>query len=181
MRKALILSILSVALVAACGPNNTQLEKQAVNNQQDQLLKLYPVPFFDTSLERGIVIQLYAIRNQARNTHAVVTSQGTGTVLWDCPSIGYPIPYDVQLTNPVKDGGGGTVIEQPEPNGLYSSKNSDATWVLCAADDGTVTQLYTEQKVNTFPFPVSVDYTTGRIVRAGAAAVTVDIGKAANP
>lgn len=165
--------ILVTLLVVACDANNITVERRAVDQQQNLLVKTQPVPYYEFSLERDVVIQLYNARNDARLTHSVVTAMGTGQALWDCPSIGFPIPADVQLTNPVKETGG-TTIEQPEPNGLYSSKNTDATWVLCA-DGGEVTPVYSEQKVLTFPYPVIVDYVTGTILRDGEATTTIDI------
>jgi len=48
----------------------------------------------------------------------------------------------------------GSVIEQPEPNGLFSSKNTVGTWVLCTQSDGTVYPVYTELNVTAFPFPM---------------------------
>jgi len=165
--------LVAIFMVIACDANNVQIERRAVDEQQNLLVKTQPVPYYEFSLERDVVIQLYNARNDARLTHSVITAFGDGQPIWDCPSIGFPIPADVQLTNPVKETNG-TTIEQPEPNGLYSSKNTDATWVLCA-DGGEVTPIYVEQKVITFPFPVIVDYVTGTILRDGEATTTIDI------
>jgi hypothetical protein len=87
-----------------------------------------------------------------------------GNVLWECPSIGYPIPNDQKLVAPediVYDkgeyGGGNLTIENPEPNGLWRSNNTVGTWVMCTLEDGTVYAKYTEQHVDTWPFPVERD------------------------
>lgn len=163
MRKSLVvvlLALLITALLAGCYASDSDDQEQAaVENQQAVYTRNQPPPVFDWSLERDIAIQLYEARNEARLTYSVVVSQGTGAVLWMCPSIGYPIPYDVQLTNPVKPDiayGEAVVLEQSEPNGLYSSKNTDATWVICVDDTGNWTPVYVEQKVITFPFPVVI-------------------------
>ena len=85
----------------------------------------------------------------------------TGKTFFHGPSIGYGIPCDTSLTNPLKAvriyGEAATSIEQAEPNGLFSSKNTDGTWVLFVQLDGSVTPIYTEHKVTTFPFAVKQD------------------------
>ena len=66
-----------------------------------------------------------------------------------------------------------TSVEQAEPNGIYASKNTAATWVMCAGDAGQMEPIYIETKVTVYPYPVSVDYETNRVVKAGTASVTV--------
>jgi len=188
MRKKLLgtaiiaLALVGVLLLAGCGKESADAKDQKnVDKQQDQYSVAQPVPHFDYSLERDVYIQLYKARNNNVATHTVWRSQ-FGKVLGDCPSIGYPIPYDSSLTNPLKigrvkmRGGGGAydVIEQAEPNGLYSSKNSIATWIRCVVEiDGVAKQvpLYEENMVSAYPYPVEVDYETGRVVPAGAPSV----------
>jgi hypothetical protein len=186
MKKAYFL-ILVLAL-AGCNRMETQDSRDSaiVDNQQAQYAKVQPIPYFDFSMDRDTLIQIYKAKNEARKTWSVVTSQGTGAILFICDSIGFAIPSDTQLTNgSVPSGrylkGEGTawvwvdgVVEQPEPNGLYSSKNTDGTYVQCVGDDGSVSPVYTEQKVTTFPFPVVEQ--GGRIVRAaGESTITLDI------
>ena len=66
-------------------------------------------------------------------------------------------------------------MEQAEPNGVYSSKNTDATYVLCVRDNGDVAPVYTEHKVTTFPFPVEVG-PDGLIRDAGGpSSITLDV------
>jgi hypothetical protein len=151
-------------------PNAEQRDRAAVARQQAQYGVSQPIPGFDFSLERDIVIQLYQARNERVATHTVWRSD-TGIVEGDCPSTGYPVPYDTSLTNPLKIGwssnqGGAAVIEQAEPNGIYASKNSIATWVRCVykvQGKRVEAPIYVESKVTAFPFPVEVDYATGRV------------------
>jgi hypothetical protein len=67
---------------------------------------------------------------------------------------------------------GWATIEHPEPNGPYNSKNTDATWVLCAYG-GKVTPVYVEHKV--LAYPLTVDYTTGSITRAGESSIILEV------
>lgn len=158
MKRRYLFTILLVLvfLLVGCGSSDSRTE-MAVEDQQNTYIQNQPIPQFDWSLERDVATQLYIARNEAYATYSVITSQGTGTPISMCPSIGYPIPYDVQLTNPLKTQySNGAVIEQAEPNGLFSSKNSDATWVMCVNEDGQVMPVYTEQKVSVYPYAVKV-------------------------
>jgi len=182
----LSLSLISVALLA-CDYQKSSEEKdqEAVQEQQEQYQAAQPIPQLDFSLERDIVIQLYKARNERVATHTVW--RGNSSVIeGDCPSIGYPIPYDTSLTNPLQlqsswsKRGSGTghiidgVIEQPEPNGIFASKNSIATWVRCVVN-GQEAPIYIESKVSAYPYPVTVDYEKNLVMRVGDAKPTVVI------
>ena len=103
-----------------------------------------------------MVVQIYNARNDALNTWSVWRSD-TGVVEDWCPSIGFVIPYDTSLTNPMKSIGQGGNIEQAEPNGLFSSKNTTATWVLCQLPNGKISPVYIESKVTVYAWPVKVE------------------------
>ena len=137
------------------------MEQHSQNLQMEQFLRNQPVPSIDFSLERHILIQLYVARQKATNTFSVVQSAYTGKVLWSCPSIGFPIPYATQLTNPnqVQWKGGmheyaSAVLAQQEPNGLFSPASADGTWVPCVDERGKITPVYEEKKVTVFLRPM---------------------------
>jgi len=177
-----VLSIGAKGSSSSCGEDTAATkESRKVNQQDEQFAKGQPIPFFDWSLERDLIIQLYNIRNSKVATHAVWRSD-YGMVEGDCPSMGFGIPYDTSLTNPVKttdeDQTGHrnaslATIEQAEPNGVYASKNTSATWVMCVGDAGIIEPVYIESKVTIYPGPVNVDYATNRVVRSGAATVKI--------
>lgn len=156
-------------------------QSQEVQRQQGQYAIGQPVPAFDWSLERDLVIQLYQVRNQKAATHSVWRAD-RGMIEGDCPSYGYGIPYDTSLTNPLmatdEDQTGYrnsslTSIEQAEPNGIFASKNTAATWVMCLGQAGNIEPIYVETKVTVYPGPVKADYTTNRVTRSGAATVLI--------
>ena len=167
-------------------------ETRSVARQQAQYSKGQPVPAFNWSLERDLLIKLYGIRNQKVSTHSVWRSD-YGTIEGDCPSFGYGMPYDVSLTNPLQAtdidnqghehqhhgfdrggiGGALVAIGQAEPNGIFSSQNTAATWVFCVGDAGSLEPVYVESKVTVYPGDVVVDYDTNRVTRTGKANVTV--------
>lgn len=165
-------------LSAGCLETNQQTkDSKVVNKQNAHYAKVQPIPFYDYSIPRDVLTQIYnVVTQEARNTYTVIASI-TGEVQFFGPSVGYGIPADVQLTNPQMRTGGGTVA-QAEPNGLFSSNNTDGTWVLFVNPDGTISPTYTEQKVTTYPYVVTQNR-NGVWVRADnqPASFTVDLNE----
>lgn len=178
-----LLGLLGIVLMFStmgCANNNSVERRDAerVQAQQSQYEKGQPIPAFDWSLERHLVVELYRVRNEKVVTHSVW--RGDYSVIeGDCPSYGYGIPYDTSLTNPLTiqhhhglcDYTG--VIEQAEPNGIFASKNTSATWVMCLGESGEIEPVYVESKVTVYPGPVKVDYENNRVTRSGAATVLI--------
>jgi len=178
---ALFMIFLAVSLSSCRGETEASKEAEKVDAQQAQYAKGQPVPAFDFSLERDLMSQLYVLRNEEVSTHAVWRAD-YGMIEGDCPSLGFGLPYDVSLTNPLVQsrtwwgsGLGSTidVVEQAEPNGIFASKNTSATWVMCLSPTGAIEPHYVESKVTIYPYSVEVDYDKNRVHRLGEASVTL--------
>ena len=191
MKRSIFLTTVVISLtlaLAGCekerSSSQERKDQQTSARQQSQYAKSQPVPVYDWSLERHLVIQLSNIRNIEATTHTVWRSN-YGMIEGDCTSVGFAIPYDTSLTNPLQSqvishanrGVATAVIEQAEPNGLFQSKNSNATWVLCAGVGGTIEPISVESKVTTYSYPVKVDYETNRVTKNGAASVSIKAKK----
>ena len=160
-----VLCILFVAmfLIASCTASGAvPSESQQIKQQRQHYEISQPVPAFEWSLERDVLIQLYLARNEALATYTVITSS-FGDLIYQCASIGYPMAANTQLTNPeaaYDDANscscetGSVVLPQIQPNGLYND-NGWGTWVMCVLEDGTVYPYYTEQNAHTWPFVVT--------------------------
>ena len=176
--KKLLASLTVLAALSGCNQGNTQdsRDRAAADAQQSQYAKSQPVPKYNWSLERHLVIELQNARNLKAATHSVWRSN-TGVIEGDCPSIGFGIPYDTSLTNPLKEGRrntyGVSVIEQAEPNGIFISKNTSATWVMCSGENGSIEPIYIESKVTVYPYPLDVDYKTNRAIKAGKSTINI--------
>jgi hypothetical protein len=170
LKKLFSFTLFALFLLVGCSttsapPSVTRQEQKAVENQDQVYANTQPTPFFDKSLDRALLIQIYKKRQEAVATWTYVQSEYTGKVLFFCPSIGFPIPGGTQLTNPNKiiersyngaqsNWGWGTAIPQSEPNGLYSPSTSEGTYVMCSNEDGSVSPAYLEPKVQTFFQPM---------------------------
>ena len=90
-----------------------------------------------------------------------MTFDATNIIVEICPSIGYPIPYSTQLTNPEKveyrTSGGMAILPNAEPNSLYTPSSSEATIVSCVNSDGTLTPTYFENRVFSLPYKIKSD------------------------
>lgn len=152
----IIVLLVFVFFVAACGDWDTGVDKEEkqTDKQLETYVKSQPIPFFEWSLERHLMKELYTARNDAVSTFSVVVGYN-GIMIFSCPSIGFPVPGGTQLTNPLQsEGSNGAVIGLMEPNGLYSPDTSAGTYVMCVNRDGTVSPIYVEQYVMAFPYPV---------------------------
>jgi hypothetical protein len=185
MKRLITLTITALFILGAFGcdkeKSQESKDRQAVERQQKQYAKSQPIPAYDWSLERDLVIQLYNLRNNRVSTHSVWRSD-RGMIEGDCPSMGFGIPYDTSLTNPWRTsinyhrGNIATgVIGQAEPNGIFASTATAATWVMCVGAGGVIEPHYIETKVTVYPGPVKVHYKTNRVIRHGAAAVTIKV------
>jgi hypothetical protein len=145
-------------------------DRKSVRRQQEHYRINQPVPFYEFSIELDAAIQIYDARIRDNLKTWTVWRSNSGIIEGHCASVGYPIPYDVQLTNPLKPAynSSSSVIEQTEPNGLYSSHNSIATWVreLVVIDGkAIVSPTYIESKVTCYAYPIKVDYENNRVYR----------------
>ena len=98
MRYARLLTIaaLGVLLVLLAGcdyfsQTADTRDMEAVQRQQTQYQISQPVPAFNRSLERHLVINLYHVRNQQAVTHSIWRSD-LGTIEGDCPRTATAFP-----------------------------------------------------------------------------------------
>ena len=175
-----VLMILAIAMTSAvfvtgCQESQDKRDSRAANRQQTTFAIGQPIPVFEWSLERHLLNQLYMLRNQKVATHAVWRGM-TSIIEGDCPAMGFPLPYDTSATNPLKKASNNitaSVIEQAEPNGIYLSKNSEATWVMCINEIGSIDPILVETKVTTYPYGVDVNYSTNRVTKDGKSVATI--------
>jgi len=164
-----------------CGEKSQETkDKQAVQRQQSQYAARQPVPSYNWSLERELVRKLYDMRNQRVSTHSVWRSD-YGTVEGDCASMGYGLPYDTSITNPLQSqrvyGESAVAIGQAEPNGVFASTNTSATWVICVGPGGRLQPVYVESKVTVYPGPIDVNYETNRVTVGGGKMHSIKLEK----
>ncbi len=152
--------VLVVLLLSGCITDSSSSKQGTqVEQQQNIYVDNQPLPAFDWSLERHVFIELYKARNKAVNTYSYVRNFN-GQVIFSCKSIGFPLAFNMQLTNPESvqySNGYREVLPQPEPNGLYSSPSTSGTYIFCLNSDGTISPSYFEADVETHLAPLKAD------------------------
>ena len=166
--KRLLVFVLPLVLVGcmSLSPSVADVEQQQQYSGAMAIVQNQPVPDLGGySFERQIVIETYLARNNTIATYAYMISMD-GKIIEICPSIGYPIPYSTQLTNPQKIESPmsyGVILPNAEPNGLYPPDNAVATLVQCVNPDGSVSPTYIEWYVLAFPYRIKSDVQLERI------------------
>ena len=162
-------ALMMIAILSGC-QGADEWERKQVNEQQALYNKNQPIPRYDWSLSRHLWVQFYDAQNREVTTFSYITPLNGGAPVFECASLGYALPRDTQLTNPHQVHYG-EVIDQAEPNGLFTGPNSDATIIFALNKNGSVSPVYTELKVTAFPFPVKwetdAEHPQGHWVRVG--------------
>jgi hypothetical protein len=174
-RVLFVLLCVSVVLIS-CAQSSAVTDAEKSQQVAGNLAIVTNQPVIDLggySFERQIINETYAARNQAV---AMWTYQLTfeGKIIEICASLGYPVPYSTQLTNPWKyeyTGSGPAVVANAEPNSLYAPSDAAATFVQCVNDDGSVSPIYWEPELFSLPYRIKSDF---RLERIGDPSYTIE-------
>lgn len=149
---------LSVVFMSAdekgCHESSDDIQRRQQENILAEGTAEIGMPAIKNFRERRIMKDIYELRDQANYiTYAHLQSEQTGKLCYLGESIGYPIPYATQFTNPMKWVGNGAVMPQADPNGLFSPSSAEGTWVMMRNPlNGKVAAVYIEPKVTVAPW-----------------------------
>lgn len=181
IRKAALAAAGAVAVVlgvAACNGSANSAGQQQENATSRQDLSTYeqaqPAPHFPYSQIRATAIAVEASQALGEQTTSFFFNQGVRNPIFQCPSIGDPVPNTAELTNPQQvyndgypNGGQAVTIGNIDPNGLYSPTSSTGTNVMCVNGQGQQYLQYWEGFVDTVNGAATWDAATGQIVVTG--------------
>jgi hypothetical protein len=126
-------------------------DREATRKNLQEMRAQVGLPNIINFTEAKFAKQISELRDQSIRTWTYYLDlEGKRHLL--CESIGYGLPYSVQLTNPEKYEQNGTTLPQAEPNGLYMPESADATWVMCSDGKGGVAPVYIEPHIIVSPF-----------------------------
>ena len=167
-----LVAIVSVAVgLSGCGNQSIANDQNATNTQLLKYEQVQPVPQFDYSQYRQTVINIETAEVHGVATTTFMFNLGTKIPIMSCPSIGYPIASTAQLTNPLQAVGNSAVVEQQEPNGVYTG-SSTGTYVVCVGSGGKTSVDYWEGFVYTVGGPAHWDNVTGKVSADGPSTVS---------
>ena len=138
-------------------PTSDQIQQR----QQEQILKegtaATGMPAITKFTEKRDMKDILELRDRAIITYTYLFSDTWACVVFYGDTIGYPIPYSTQYTNPQKIAdraqGGFAVTPQADPNGLFSPSSSEGTWSRMKDPNGkNVLPAYSEPRIIAVPF-----------------------------
>ncbi len=163
-RPSLLVLAASLLMLGACDelPKNSDTIQQ---QQQEQILaegtSQIGMPAIKNFRERKLMKDILEMRDQeglVTYTYLAGEMQGQiGEKL--CNSIGYPLPYATQFTNPEKlyhpYSGVYVNLPQADPNGLFSPSSAEGSWVICKDPrSDKIGVVYSEPRLVVSPFPL---------------------------
>ena len=150
-----LMATLSLGSLVGCGRSS---DSESRNQQElllqqanDQVGMVNMTNFFEKKLLKRIL----ELRDDSKLVcYAYSQNQMTGRFVYLGKCIGYGIPYGTQYTNPQKNANGGT-LPQADPNALFSTGGTQATWIDFVNDKGEEKVAYSEP--NTFVYQDKLD------------------------
>lgn len=151
-----IITILALAAtLTACGPMPEPSAEQKQKRATDQLMadaeQRVGMPRITNFTEKRLANIIAELRDQPNLSTYTYTIDMQGRAHCLGRSIGFGLPYTTQITNPQKIAdsyqGGYAILPQAEPNGLYSSDSTSATWVLLVGPTGKPEPTYVESEI----------------------------------
>lgn len=172
MKKTAIIITAALALgLAACetGPGDAaQSDEKLTEGILRDLQRAHPVPQFRRSQIRQNLVELTTAQAETTQTTTFFFNMGVEEPVNSCPSIGFPIPATMQLTNPEQIArsysGGYAILPQVEPTGVYTG-DTTGTYAMCIDARGNAYAVYWEGFVQTVTGPA--EFKNGQVELVG--------------
>ena len=163
-----VIGVLMASMLAGCGQRETASSKENSYTQDlmEQSSNIVGYPDVTNFFEKAQLKEIYELRDDPNLICYWYTKNDmTGKWIYQGTCIGYGIPYTTQFTQPdtmqraalpVLDINGNDkgrneyyteVLPQADPNGLYSSASTSATWILTTDKDGNIKPTYVESEI----------------------------------
>lgn len=127
---------LSILALTNCAPTPYQPTSEEIQNNNQEIVNKRAVqsvgmPSILHFAEKRLLKDIYEMRDNSIST-LTYTKDINGHAHLFCHSLGFPLPYSTQYTNPMQEGDRISVaIPQSDPNGLYSPASAEGTWIMC--------------------------------------------------
>lgn len=181
---AAVFAIGLVVGITACTGTPSANQKETAQQAQDQatLDNNQPPPHYNYSQIRQTLIDSENAAAQTTQTTSFMFQMGDPNPVSSCPSVGYPVAANAELTNPVQVANpsdrSSTAIGEEDPDGVYTSPSTSGTYVICVNSSGQNYLFYWEGDVMAVGGPATWDNTTHQVQITGAPTATVHVGAA---
>ena len=155
--KKFVLSLIMVVMLlcglTACGKLSE--ENQYTEDLMTQAYDTVGFPNVSNYFERSQLKEIYELRdNPNLICYWYTKNDMTGKWIYQGTCIGYGIPYTTSMTasedlqrTETPSGFSYDVKPLAEPNGLYASPSTSATWILTRDDTGDIKPMYVESEI----------------------------------
>lgn len=147
---------LVACVVGACEESDSQTwkDRESTNQIMKEMRAQVGLPNITNFTEAKFARQISELRDRSIRTWTYYLDMNGGRHLL-CESIGYALPYSVQLTNPeAKIINHEITLPQAEPNGLFMPASAEASWIMCSDGSGGIVPVYSEPRLLVSPFPL---------------------------
>ena len=158
MKKIIILLVSLMFVMVSCGePSSDSIQREQTEKLLKEANAQIGMPSITRFKEKKDLKALYELRDKEDLIcYAYIVNKMTGKPIFFGKCIGYGLPYSVQFSNPEKrirySGGGGYLMPQAEPNGLFMPEGLSATWLMMVTKKGEVKPVYVEPEIIVSPF-----------------------------
>lgn len=137
-KKILVACVLSGTLLLA-GCEDVGGSQSSINYEQSKLLsesnRQLGMPNITNFFEKETAKKIWELRDNPDLTTYAYSKTLDGEFVYLGRAIGFGLPYTTQYTNPEEYYSNGATIPQADPNGLYSSETTNATWLMLINDE----------------------------------------------
>jgi len=150
--KKLLLLLVAILIFAGCDNSADDVDRKKQETVQAEATRQLGMPNIVNFQEKRNLKMILELRdNSELVTYCYIFVEYSGKFVFLGKSIGYPLPYSTQYTNPQKcdrSVSSEIVLPQADPNGLFSPSSANATWIMLAPP-GTkeATPAYVEPNV----------------------------------
>jgi hypothetical protein len=160
MRKAIPLRCLTFLLIyglgvltIGCTQTADSKERDIQEDIQAQLSAKMGLPSVKNGAEMRLMNRIIEQRDQNKATYTYVWCTMQGKFRFVGNTVGFPVPYATQRTNPMKASSNGYALPQADPSGLFYPASAEGTWILMKDPNGKdVDPQYFEERMNTLTF-----------------------------
>lgn len=162
------MAMLVCGLLSGCGTRETASSKENDYTQtiMEQAADAIGYPNVSNFFEKAQLKEIYELRDDPNLIcYWYTRNDMSGKWIYQGTCVGYGIPYTTQFTQPEtmqraalpalklngEDKGRNEyfteVLPQADPNGLYSSASTSATWILTTDENGDIKPTYVESEI----------------------------------
>lgn len=148
--------IITTTLLAGCGSKISGSQKEA-NRKQKQILeesnRQIGMPNIKNFYEKKMAKDIWELRDNANLTTYAYTKNMNGKYVYLGRCMGFGLPYTTQYTNPeardtTYSDASDVILPQADPNGLYSSASTSATWLMLVNEETNEQEvIYAEPEI----------------------------------